>query len=100
MDPYQPPDELDFDNPFAPPKASFAPETVQHQYAAIPFGIDTIVSAAWSIFKANLGPCLWIVWSVLLLNMGIGFVLGMVQGGVQTLRRAPTVHRASWSRSL
>ena len=67
----------------SPPKASFTPESVQHHYAAIPFGIDTIVSAAWSLFKTNLGTCLWVVWAVMMLNMGIGFVLGIVQAGVQ-----------------
>ena len=28
MDPYQPPDDRDFDNPYAPPQSSFARETV------------------------------------------------------------------------
>ena len=37
MDPYQPPDDRDFDNPYAPPQSAFVPESSLPQMAGMPF---------------------------------------------------------------
>jgi hypothetical protein len=74
MGPIGPPDDTDFDNPYAPPRSTFEPEpTVHLQGPAIPFSIDGIVSASWSIFRDNLGKCLWLFWCWFL--MYIGFII-------------------------
>jgi hypothetical protein len=84
MDPYQPPDELIFDNPYAPPRASFVPEVAATRGStAIPCSIDSIVVAAWAIFHDRLGPCLWVTWGVFGINMGLSFLLAGVMSAVQ-----------------
>jgi hypothetical protein len=85
MDPYSPPDDLDFDNPYAPPKTSYTPEVapVSRDFAAIPFTFESIMSRSWSIFKENLGACLWVSWGVVLINMALGFVLGLLLRSLQ-----------------
>ncbi len=84
MDPFRPPDDLDFDNPYAAPKSSFEREKVVPQSElAIPCSIDAIVSASWSIFQNNTGTCLWIVWVVFLMNFGLSILLNAVEVGLQ-----------------
>ena len=76
MGPFRPPEDADFDNPYAPPRSTFEPEpTVRSQTPAIPFSIDGIVNASWSIFRDNLGKCLWLFWTWFLMYIGLIFVL-------------------------
>jgi hypothetical protein len=84
MDPYRPPDDVDFDNPYAAPKASFQREPVSfHESMLIPCSIDAITRRAWSIFQNNMGSCLWVVWAVVGVEVGIGFMLRAVLEGLQ-----------------
>jgi uncharacterized membrane protein len=84
MEPIQPPDDADFDNPYAPPRSAFETEpTVHLRSLSIPFSIDSILNASWSIFRDNLGTCLWVVWSVMLVNFGLAFALNALQAGLQ-----------------
>jgi hypothetical protein len=84
MDQFRPPGDADFDNPYAPPKSTFEPERpLLAQSLSIPFSIDSITSTAWSIFKENLGTSLWVVWSVMLVNFGLGLALNGLMAGLQ-----------------
>jgi hypothetical protein len=84
MDPLERPDEADIDNPYAPPKSAFEPERpVLSHSLSIPFSIDSIVNTSWAIYRDNLGTCLWIVWSVMLVNIGLGFGLQGLMAGLQ-----------------
>ena len=83
MDPYQSPEEPDFDNPYAPPRSSFQPEEqVDRQGVSIPFTVDSIVNTSWSIFKAQLGTFLWVVWAPLGVNIGLGIALTIVNAAL------------------
>ena len=83
MDPYQSPEELDFDNPYAPPRSSFQPEEkVDRQGVSIPFTVDSIVNTSWTIFKAQLGTFLWVVWAPLGVNIGLGIALTIVNAAL------------------
>jgi hypothetical protein len=84
MDPFRPPDELDFDNPYAAPKTSFEREefVVPKGSLLIPCSIDAIVSVAWSIFQKNTWACLQVVWAMLLIDFGLRFMLSLVVGGL------------------
>jgi hypothetical protein len=76
LGPFRPPEDADFDNPYAPPRSTFEPEpTVISQAPTIPFSIDGIVSASWSIFRDNLGTCLWVFWSWFLMYIGLLILL-------------------------
>jgi hypothetical protein len=84
MDPFRPPDDLDFDNPYAAPKSSFEREKVVPQTElTIPCSIDAIVSASWSIFQNNIGTCLGIVWAMVLIDLGLRVVSFVVITGLQ-----------------
>jgi hypothetical protein len=84
VDPYRPPDDADFDNPYAPPKSAFEPERpVYSGSLAIPFSVDSIASTSWSIYRDNLGTCLWVVWSVMLVNFGLALGLNGLMAGLQ-----------------
>ncbi len=74
MDPYRRPDDRDFDNPYAAPKTSFQGETRDfHEGLSIPWSIQAITRATVSIFQKNMGSCLWVVWVVVGIQLGIGF---------------------------
>jgi hypothetical protein len=84
MEAVRPPDDADFDNPYAPPRSAFEPEpTVHVQSPSIPFSIDSIMNVSWSIYRDNLGRCLWVVWSVMLVNFGLALALNALQLGLQ-----------------
>src|ERR1700733_7319940 len=85
MDPYRSPDELDLDNPYAPPRSSFQPEEAEKAEShgvSIPFTIDSIVTTAWEIFKARLGICLGLVWGAQLVNIGLALALLALNAGL------------------
>jgi hypothetical protein len=85
MDPYRAPDDLDFDNPYAAPKSSIKPEAAApRDLVSIPCSIDGILSAAWSVFRANMWPCIWLFWGMLLLSTGFRMLVAMMQVGLQT----------------
>ena len=72
MDPLRPTDDLDLDNPYAPPRSTFAPlPKPELNFRSIPFSIDSIATTAWSIFRDNLWTCIWVVWSAALIEIGI-----------------------------
>lgn len=73
MEPDRPSDDGDFGNPYAPPRSSFSPEVVPAHFAGIPFGIDDIMRASWSIFKQHAGTCLWLFWGTELMILGLAF---------------------------
>jgi hypothetical protein len=76
LGPFRPPEDADFGNPYAPPKSTFEPEpSVPSRTPSIPFSIDGIVSASWSIFRDNLGKCLWVFWGWFLMYLGLIMLL-------------------------
>jgi len=92
MDHYRSPDDLDLDNPYAPPRSSFLPEErADERGIAIPFTIDSIVNTAWSIYKAQLGTCLGLVWGAMGVNFGLSFGLAILNVGLQAAMPNETV---------
>jgi hypothetical protein len=83
MDPLRPPDDLDLDNPYAPPRSTFAPLPKPGlQSLSIPFSIDSIATTAWLIYRDNLWTCIWVVWAAALIELGVQMLLAMVMGAL------------------
>ncbi len=85
MDPFRPPDDPDFDNPYAAPKALYEPEVPPAPASTVKINcsIDAIVGASWSIFQRSPGPCLWIVWAVVLIDIGMRLMLTVFMSGLE-----------------
>ena len=85
MDPFRPPDDPDFDNPYAAPKAVYEPQRAPApgRTVAIRCAIDAIVAASWSIFQRSPGACLWAVWAVILIATGLRMMLTLVMSGLE-----------------
>ncbi len=85
MDPFRPPEDPDFDNPYAAPKALYEPEAppAPASTVRIPCSIDAIVGASWSIFQRSPGACLGIVWAVILIDIGLRVMLMIFMSGLE-----------------
>jgi hypothetical protein len=83
MDPYRPTDDLDLDNPYAAPKSSVQLEATDlHESLSIPCSIQTITRVTCSIFQNNMWRCLWVVWVVVGIQIGLGLLLRALMYGL------------------
>jgi len=73
MYPIPPPDDRDFDNPYAPPQSTFEPEAAPRPSGSVPFTVSDVFTWSWSIFGQRMWPCVYIVWGV----VGVDFALGL-----------------------
>ena len=77
MDPYQPPDDRDSDNPYAPPQSAPC-RGPSAAIAGMPFTVNDVFNWSWAIFKAKDGACLSIFWGVFGINLALSIVLELL----------------------
>jgi hypothetical protein len=66
------------DDPYAPPRSVLAEDRMFPRAGVVPFELGAMVDAAWAIFKARLGSCLAVTWTVLVLVMIAQYVQRLV----------------------
>jgi uncharacterized membrane protein len=91
MDPYQPPDDRDIDNPYAPPQSAFAPEPLPALEPGMPFTVADVFNWTWAIFKEKMWLCIGIFFGTQGINLGISFALGFLAQGVAAMTRDATL---------
>jgi len=91
MDPYLPPDYLDLDNPYAPPKSAFAPQAAPRPSGGIPFTVSDVFNWSWAIFGERMLPCICIFWGVVGINFGFSVAMQMALGSLSAVVREPAV---------
>jgi hypothetical protein len=91
MDPLQPPDDRDADNPYAPPRSAFVPQALPDLAAGAPFTVHDVFTWSWAIFKEKTGLCLSIYWGAVAMNFAIAFGLGQLLEAVVASVRDPTL---------
>jgi uncharacterized membrane protein len=91
MDPLRPPDDPDLDNPYAPPRATFVPEsTLPLQFAGIPFSVGDIFNWTWTVYKERTWPCLFIFWGAFGMEWAISFAVQMLLPVLMLAIKDPT----------
>jgi len=89
MNPFLPPDDPDFDNPYAPPRSTFVPEAAPTIFGGIPFTVGDVFAWSWTIFKERMIPCIYLFWSVMCVNLAIGFATDKLLNGLLLVVREP-----------
>lgn len=83
----QPPDNREFDNPYAPPGSTFAPDPGPKLVAGMPFTVADVFNWSWAIFKQNVRLCLVIYWGTAMVSFAISLGLsGVLQAVTATVR--------------
>lgn len=92
MSTYQPPDDQDIENPYAPPQSSATPQAVPELVGDMPFTVNDVFNWSWAIFKEHLRPCVQIFWGTFAINMAVSYGMTKLQEALEVLRD-PTVFR-------
>ena len=78
------PDDAELENPYAPPRASFAPPAAAPGVpGSIPCSIEGVLSTTWSVFRGNMGPCLWLFWGMVVPSTAYRTFVAMLQLALQ-----------------
>ena len=62
MNPFEPHDARDFDNPYAPPRSDLVPRSTTPLTAGSLFSPNDMFSGSWPIFNERVGIFLEILW--------------------------------------
>ena len=89
MDPFQPPDDHDFVNPYAPPHAAEPTSRV----AGMPFTVNDVFNWSWSIFTQRMRNCLSIFLGVFGLNFLLGIMLNVTLDSLEATVRDENLYK-------
>jgi hypothetical protein len=87
MNPYQPPDDPDTDNPYAPPRSTYVPESLPELGTGMQFTVNDIFNWSLAIFKERMGLCLAMYWGsqgiIVAISLGMSMLLQVVTAVVR-----------------
>jgi hypothetical protein len=89
MDPYQPPNDWDSDNPYAPPHTSPAAAVA----SGMPFTVNDVFNWSRAIFTERMRFCLAIFWGVVGMSLAVGLGLNFVQEGMAAAVRDANTYK-------
>jgi hypothetical protein len=90
MDPDPPPDQDDFENPYAPPDSTFAENLSHGPFGRIDFTVGDLFNWTWSLYKENLGICMSVVVGSFAINFAVSMVLNLLLTAVVAAVRDPS----------
>jgi hypothetical protein len=90
MDPDPPPDQDDFENPYAPPDSTFAEDLSHGPFGRIDFTVGDLFNWTWSLYKENLGICTSVVVGSFAINFAVSMVLNLLLTTVVAAVRDPS----------
>jgi hypothetical protein len=86
VNPDLPPDDLDLDNPYAPPRSTLLPEAAPQEFGGIPFTVSDVFHWSWAIFKERPWMCLALFWAEIAINWALAICLTMLEERVMAAR--------------
>jgi hypothetical protein len=76
------PENLDLDNPYAPPRSALLPEAAPPELGGVPFTVGDVFNWSLGIFKERPWMCLGLFWVEIVINWSLAFCMTTLEEGV------------------